>query len=187
MMRFLRVNVRMVYLTCLLAVLTQTLAAQSSGILVVDLERAYKTSKFGQSMRDAFNVENQSFNEENSVILNGLKDEEIQLTADRTILSPKEFAIAAQAFDAKVQEIRKTRLEQIGIVEERFKMLKPLFFRRVDSFFDVMMREFNAAAILEKDSVVRSNQTIDITDLLVERVDEAFLANQSIEETDLKD
>ena len=186
-MRWLNISVSLVYLTCLLITFSQPAAAQSSGILVVDLERAYKTSKFGEFMRDAFNSENQSFNEENKVILNRLKDEEIQLTADRANLSQEEFSVAADAFDIKVQEIRKTRLEQIRVVEERFKMLKPMFFRRVDSFFDVMMREFNAAAILEKDSVVRSNQTIDITDLLVERVDEAFLANQSIEETDLKD
>ena len=66
-------------------------------------------------------------------------------------------------------------------------MLKPMFFRRVDSFFDVIMREFDATAILEKSSVVRSNQNIDITDLLIERVDQAFLANQSIKETKRQD
>jgi hypothetical protein len=35
--------------------------------------------------------------------------------------------------------------------------------------------------------VVRSNQNIDITDLLIERVDQAFLANQSIKETKRQD
>ena len=54
-------------------------------------------------------------------------------------------------------------------------------------FFDVIMREFDATAILEKSSVVRSNQNIDITDLLIERVDQAFLANQSIKETNRQD
>ena len=170
-MRFFRKNVGLIYLACLLAAFSQPVTAQSSVILVIDLERVYKTSKFGQSLRDTFNFENQAFNEENKVILNRLKDEEIQLTA----------------VDTKVQEIRKTRLEQIRVVEERFKMLKPMFFRRVDSFFDVIMREFDATAILEKSSVVRSNQNIDITDLLIERVDQAFLANQSIKETNRQD
>ena len=118
----------LIYLACLLAAFSQPVTAQSSVILVIDLERVYKTSKFGQSMRDTFNFENQAFNEENKVILNRLKDEEIQLTADRTNLSPDKFAVAAAAFDTKVQEIRKTRLEQIRVVEERFKMLKPMFF-----------------------------------------------------------
>jgi hypothetical protein len=42
------------------------------------------------------------------------------------------------------------------------------------------MREFKATVILEKSSVLRSIEGIDITDLLVERVDEAFLASQVI-------
>ena len=183
-MRFLRKNVGLVCLACLLATFSQPVTAQTSVILVIDLERAYKTSRFGESMRDAFNSENQSFNEENKVILNLLKDEEIQLTADRTNLSQEEFAIAADAFDIKVQEIRKTRLEKIRLVEERFNLLKPMFFRRVDSFFDELMLEFNATAILEKNYVVRSTDAIDITNLLVERVDQAFGVDQNIKETD---
>ena len=164
----------------------QPVIAQSSGILVVDLERAYQISKFGIAMRDTFNIENKSFNQENTIILNSLKKEEIQLTEDRAILSPKDFSLAAKAFDKKVQKIRKLRLDQISIVEENFKLLKPLFFRRIDRFFDVIMKEFQATAIFEKNSVVRSDQAIDITDLLVKRVDQEFLANGANTEADPK-
>jgi len=76
----------------------------------------------------------------------------------------------------KVQEIRNARLEKIRQVDEQFKNLKPLFFQRIEPFFDLVMREFNATVILEKRSVLRSIEGIDITDLLVERVDDAFLA-----------
>ena len=161
---------------------TLTAGAQSSGILVVDLERAYETSKFGQSMRDAFNLKNKSFNQENIKILNSLKNEEIQLTADRASLSPNAFAAAAEAFDVKVQKIRKTRLEKMRIVEERFKLLKQIFLREVDPLFDIFMREFKANAILESNSVVRSVLAIDITDLLIERVDKAFSARETVQE-----
>lgn len=41
------------------------------------------------------------------------------------------------------------------------------------------MLEFNAAAILEKKSIVRSIDALDITDLLVQRVDQAFLASEA--------
>jgi hypothetical protein len=44
------------------------------------------------------------------------------------------------------------------------------------------MREFNATVILEKRSVLRSIEGIDITDLLVERVDDAYLASISATE-----
>ena len=167
----------LLFLSCIWLALPLPVSAQASGILVVDLDRTYETSKFGLSMRDEFNIDNQLVTEENVTILNALKEEELQLTEDRTTLSPEDFAIAAANFDTKVQEIRRLRLQKIRQVDERFKRLKLFFFQRIDPFFDVVMREFNATAILEKGSVVRSIEAIDITDLLVERVDQAFLAS----------
>ena len=166
-------------LICLWMVLALPLSAQSSGILVVDLGRAYDSSKFAQAMRDAFNQKNQSLNEENTNILNALKKEELQLTEDRATLSPELFAIAAEAFDVKVQGIRKARLQKLRLVEDQFNRLRINFFQRINPFFDEVMLEFNAAAILEKKSIVRSIDALDITDLLVQRVDQAFLANEA--------
>ena len=184
MIRHVGIKLALVTFSCIWVAFAQPVIAQSSGILVVDLERAYKISKFGKALRDTFNIENKSFNQENSIILNDLKEEEIKLTEDRAILSPEDFSVAAKSFDKKVQKIRKARLDQIGVVEENFKRLKPFFFRRIDRFFDVIMKEFDATAILEKNSVVRSDQAIDITDLLIERVDQEFLANGVKTETD---
>jgi Skp family chaperone for outer membrane proteins len=106
-----------------------------------------------------------------------LKDEELQLTEDRANLSAEELAAAAAAFDAKVQKIRSARLEKIRQVDEQFKGLKPQFFKRIEPFFDLIMQQFNATVILEKSSILRSIEGIDITELLVERVDEAYLAD----------
>ena len=172
----------LLWLSLLWALLAAPLAAQEASILVVDLDRAYETSLFGKSMRAQFREDNQDVAAENTLLLNALKDEELQLTEDRATLSAEEFAAAAAAFDAKVQEIRSARLEKIRQVDEQFKNLKPLFFSRIEPFFDLVMREFNATVILEKRSVLRSIEGIDITDLLVERVDDAFLASISATE-----
>ena len=152
------------------------LAAQETSILVVDLDRAYEISIFGKSMREQFRKDNQDVAAENTLILNALKDEELQLTEDRATLSAEEFAAAAAAFDAKVQKIRSARLEKIRQVDEEFKRLKPQFFKRIEPFFDLIMQQFNATVILEKSSILRGIEGIDITELLVERVDEAYLA-----------
>ena len=162
------------------ALLAAPVAAQETSILLVDLDRAYETSLFGKSMRAQFRQNNQALAAENALILNALKDEELQLTEERAALSAEEFAAAAAAFDEKVQEIRNVRLEKIRQVDEQFKNLRPLFFQRIEPLFDLVMREFKATVILEKSSVLRSIEGIDITDLLVERVDEAFLASEAI-------
>ena len=172
----------LLWLSLLWALLAAPLASQEASILVVDLDRAYEPSLFGKSMRAQFREDNQDVAAENTLLLNALKDEELQLTEDRATLSAEEFAAAAAAFDTKVQEIRSARLEKIRQVDEQFKNLKPLFFSRIEPFFDLVMREFNATVILEKRSVLRSIEGIDITDLLVERVDDAFLASISATE-----
>ena len=159
------------------ALLGAPLAAQERSILVVDLDRAYEISIYGKSMREQFRKDNQDVAAENTLILNALKDEELQLTEDRANLSAEEFAAAAAAFDAKVQKIRSARLEKIRQVDEQFKGLKPQFFKRIEPFFDLIMQQFNATVILEKSSILRSIEGIDITELLVERVDEAYLAD----------
>ena len=153
------------------------LAAQETSILVVDLDRAYEISIYGKSMREQFRKDNQDVAAENTLILNALKDEELQLTEGRANLSAEEFAAAAAAFDAKVKKIRSARLEKIRQVDEQFKGLKPQFFKRIEPFFDLIMQQFNATVILEKSSILRSIEGIDITELLVERVDEAYLAD----------
>lgn len=157
------------------SLITNMVLAGSNGILVIDLDRAYKSSKFGQLIRKNFELENQSFNEENEAILDSLKQEEIKLTNDRDSLSPEDFLKAAKAFDKKAVEIRAVRLEKIRIVDQKFQELKPLFFNQIRPIIEKIMSEYNASIILEKNSVIWSLVSIDITNLIVERVDEAFM------------
>lgn len=154
---------------------TNMALAGSNSVLVIDLDRAYKSSKLGQSIRKNFEIENQSFNEENNIILESLKKEEIKLTEDRESLSPEDFAKAAEAFDAKAVAIRSVRLEKIRIVDQDFQGLKPLFFRKIKPIIEKIMREYDASVILEKNSVIWGLASIDITSVIVERVDKAFM------------
>jgi Skp family chaperone for outer membrane proteins len=53
--------------------------------------------------------------------------------------------------------------------------LKPLFFNQIRPIIKKIMSEYDASIILEKNSVIWSLVSIDITNLIVERVDEAFM------------
>lgn len=186
-MIFLKCNkLSTVIFSILCALVTSIAMAQTNVILVVDLDKAYKMSKFGQSIRKAFQLENESFNEENNFILESLKQEEIKLTKDRQELSPEDFSEAADAFDTKAVAIRADRLEKIRIVDEKFKSLKPLFFNKIRPFIEKIMREYDASVILEKNSVVWSLGSIDITSVIVERVDQAFMNTNISPESELE-
>ena len=172
-------------MVCLLS--TNIALAGPNGILIVDLDRAYNSSKFGQSIRRDFQLNNESFNKENSTILESLKEEEIKLTKDRESLSPEDFAKAAVAFDTRAVAIRAVRLEKIRIVDERFKGLKLAFFDRIRPIIVKIMREYDASVILEKNSVVWSLASIDITSVIVERVDKAFMKTSGAQKPELED
>ena len=174
-------------LTVVFVLLTNMALAASNGILIIDLDRAYNASKFGQSIRKNFQLKNESFNKENSAILESLKEEEIKLTKDRENLSPKDFAKAAVAFDTRAVKIRAVRLEKIRIVNERFQGLKPLFFERIRPIILKIMREHDASVILEKNSVVWSLASIDITSVIVDRVDKAFMMTNGDQKPQLED
>jgi len=182
-----KLNLHQFIFTLVCVLLSNMALAGSNGILIVDLDRAYNLSKFGQLIRKNFQLENQSFNKENSTILESLKEEEIKLTKDRESLSPEDFAKAAEAFDTRAVAIRAVRLEKIRIVDERFQGLKPLFFDRIRPIIVKIMREYDASVILEKNSVVWSLASIDITNVIVERVDKAFMKTSGNQKPELED
>ena len=182
-----KLNLYQLFFTLVCVLSTNMALAGSNGILIVDLDRAYNLSKFGQLIRKNFQLENQSFNKENSTILESLKEEEIKLTKDRESLSPEDFAKAAEAFDTRAVAIRAVRLEKIRIVDERFQGLKPLFFEKIRPIIVKIMREYDASVILEKNSVVWSLASVDITSLIVERVDKAFMTSGAAQKPELED
>ena len=187
-MIFLNFSFKIYYIILSLAfVLSTNMAlAGSNGILVVDLDRAYQSSKFGKSIRKNFGLENQSFNEENDAILESLKQEEIKLTEERQNLSPEEFSKAAEAFDKKAVAIRAVRLEKIRLVDKKFQELKPLFYNQIRPIIEKIMREYDASIILEKNTVIWSLASIDITSLIVERVDQAFMNAKGSQASELE-
>ncbi|MDE0760817.1 MAG: hypothetical protein OSB27_04430, partial [Planktomarina sp.] len=83
--------------------------------------------------------------------------------------------------------IRAVRLEKIRIVDERVQGLKPLFFDRIRPIIVKIMREYDASVILEKNSVVWSLASIDITNVIVERVDKAFMKTSGNQKPELED
>ena len=179
-------KINYIILTLAFVLPTNMALAGSNGILVVDLDRAYKSSKFGKLIRKNFELENQSFNEENDAILDSLKREEIKLTKERASLSPENFSKAAKAFDKKAVAIRAVRLDKIRLVDKKFQELKPLFYNQIRPIIEKIMREYDASIILEKNSVVWSLSSIDITSLIVERVDKAFMDANGSQESELE-
>ena len=84
------------------------LAAQG-GVVVLDTDRLFAESLFGQALATDLQAETEALIEENRRIEAELTAEEQSLTRRRPGMEPAAFREEAEAFDARVQEIRRER------------------------------------------------------------------------------
>ena len=142
-----------------------------SPILTIDSDQLYNESAFGK--RVAHEIEKLSgvLAKENSALAAELKTEELDLTDQRPDLSPDAFRALADTFDARVEKIRRERQKNSNKIEELREKNRMRFLNAAALVLEQIMRETNAAVILEQRSVFVSSNAIDITQTAIERID----------------
>ena len=141
-----------------------------SPILTIDSERLYRESAFGQKAESDIEALGQALAQENERIANELEAEELALTEQRPNLSKEEFRELADAFDQRVQLIRREQDAKARDLNKQFEQARRDFLNRAAPVLETMMREAGAAVILEQRSVFLSATAIDITDAALARV-----------------
>ncbi|APZ54645.1 OmpH family outer membrane protein [Salipiger abyssi] len=145
-----------------------------SQILTVEIDRLFAESAYGQRITRMLEAEGSEIAAENRRIEAELTAEEKDLTEKRATLSPSEFRALAEAFDQKVQELRReqdTKARSLGnLSEERRRQ----FLAAAEPVLAQLMREAGAAVILDKRTVFLSAGVIDITDTAIARIDAAI-------------
>ena len=144
-----------------------------SPILTIDSERLYRDSAFGQRVLREIEARTRALTEENQKLEAELEAEEQALTEQRDSLTPDEFRALADAFDARVQTIRRERdarnQENIELLDEN----QERFLRAALPVLEAIMRDVGAAVVLEVRSVFVSANAIDITDRAIAEINAA--------------
>ncbi|MEO1362534.1 MAG: OmpH family outer membrane protein [Pseudomonadota bacterium] len=144
-----------------------------SPILTIDSERLYRDSAFGQRVLREIEARTRALTEENQKLEAELEAEEQALTEQRDSLTPEEFRALADAFDARVQSIRRERdarnQENIELLDEN----QERFLRAALPVLEAIMRDVGAAVVLEVRSVFVSANAIDITDRAIAEINAA--------------
>ncbi|ADO42689.1 outer membrane chaperone Skp [Ketogulonicigenium vulgare Y25] len=158
-----------------------------SPILTLDTERLYAESLFGQDVRIEYDRQGEALAAQNRQIEADLTAEEQSLTEARAAMEPTDFRAAADAFDAKVQQIR---IEQDAKQEdlqdiltrgrEQFLVLvtQDLIGLMAETGAAGVMAETGAAVILDRRSVFLSAGVVDVTDEAIERVNDGYRARR---------
>ncbi|NDV99265.1 OmpH family outer membrane protein [Salipiger sp. PrR002] len=145
-----------------------------SPIVTIEVDRLYASSDFGQKTSAALDAAGATIATENRRIEAELTAEEKSLTERRRSMDPAAFRKLADAFDIKVQDLRKaqdSKARKLGNVSEERRRE---FISMAEPILAQLMREAGALAILDQRSVFLSAGAIDITDAAIERLNDVL-------------
>lgn len=165
-------------LMCALALLwaapvaAQDVGVVQSDILVLDPDRLFSETRLGQRINRDYLAERDKLIARNRKIESELEAEELALTEQRAQTTPEEFRDLADAFDVKVQEIRRDSERAVRDLELSRDRAPVTFMRMVEPVLQELMQDANGAVILDVRSVLLRTDVVDITSVAIARVDE---------------
>ncbi|WP_296427467.1 OmpH family outer membrane protein [Yoonia sp.] len=153
-------------------------AAQQASpqVLIVDSERLFSETLYGRRLAADLATQAAALQAENDQIVESLTQEERSLTLRRPEMTADAFRIAAEAFDAKVQDVRRVRDAKNVELQQASIASRARFENRVQGIIATIMLERNAVVVLEQRTVILSVRAANITDDAIVRID-AELAN----------
>ena len=148
-------------------------SAQQSGppILIVDSERLFIETLYGQRIAADLAAQAAELQAENDRIVESLTMEERSLTVRRPDMTPEEFRAEAEAFDTKVQEVRRVRDAKNVELQVATAEARARFEQRVQGIVANIMLDRGAAMVMEQRNVLLSVRAANITDDAIVRID----------------
>lgn len=141
---------------------------------LLDQERLLRDSGIGQETMARIRAAQQELEAENQQIFEQLSAEEQALTELRPTLSATEFRDRADAFDARVEEIRAERARLLQELEQSNQRLLSAFYDAALPVLQQVMEENGVLGLLRSDMMVLSADVLDITPEVVARLNATF-------------
>ena len=147
------------------------LGTPTSSILTVDQDRLFSASSWGRRVAAETEAAAQALAAENRRLEAELSAEEQALTEQRATMEPAAFRAAADAFDAKAVEIRRTQDAKERDLLRGRDAERQRFFNAAVPVMGQVMQDRGASLILDRRNVFLSADALDVTDALIERID----------------
>ena len=143
----------------------------SNRIFMLDQERLYRQSAFGQRVQQEILARSEEISRENQRLEEELKAEELALTERRPSLSPAEFRALADAFDAKVENIRAEQARKSADLNRFADSERRRFFDMTLPVLVSLAEEIGALAVFDSRTAILSSDLINITERAIARID----------------
>lgn len=142
----------------------QDVTTLPSPIVTLDQERLFNNSRAAERIQAEIDTRTAELTTENRRIESQLAAEELELTERRPTLEPTEFRQLADAFDAKVQDIRAAQDAKARELQRLQEQARQDFLRQIRPILTEIVRERGAVAVMDRRAVLLSADSIDITD-----------------------
>jgi Skp family chaperone for outer membrane proteins len=159
------------------------LAAQTSpagedaalpGILVLNQERLFALSLYGQRIQRELEETSALLAAENRRIEAALTAEELDLTQLRETTEAAAFRQLADAFDTRVEAIRAAQEAKARDLSEQADAAQAQFFERVAPILLDIVRDRGAAVLMDSRAVLLSADRVDVTEAAIAAIDAAL-------------
>ena len=167
-------------LAILLACAPATLLAQDtaeapqSPILTLDQDRLFSETLWGKRAAERIETASAELAAENRRIEAELIAEERALTDKRAEMSSEDFRAAAEAFDARVTEIRQTQDAKTREIGQMREAERQRFYAEALPVMSEVLRDRGAVAVLDNRAIFLAADVIDVTDEMIQRIDVAI-------------
>lgn len=148
-------------------------------VLVVDYDRMVRETRLAQTMVASVRQLKVEWQREAELVVQEFETEEQNLTELKKTLSPEDFAQLAEEFDAKVQSVREERRARAAQLNDLEREIPNVFRLRIRPIMTNLLQELKATVILDVNSNDIFDPAADVTNIAINRVDEAFLNSQS--------
>lgn len=142
-----------------------------SPVLTLDWDRLYEGSLWGRRVRAEFAAASAALQAENTRITEQLTEEERSLTERRATLDAEIFRREADAFDARVTEIRAAQEEKARAIGRKLEEERQAFVQAAIPQIDAVLQARGAVVMLDARAIIRGLAAIDVTGDLAARVD----------------
>jgi Skp family chaperone for outer membrane proteins len=136
----------------------------TSPILVIQSDRLFSESEFGQRVARDRAAAEAALEEENQRVATELEEEERVLTEQRKTMPSADFRAAADAFDAKAQAAREAQISKQREISQTAENERLRFLRSLNPVLEQILAESNALIILERRTAFAVRDVLDVTD-----------------------
>lgn len=142
--------------------------AYADNTYFIDFSKVLNQSKAGseaqKKIQDKFQQESEKFKKEEEK----LKKEESDLISQKKAISSEEYQKKVQELRSRVNVIQKNKLDALNSIAKSRSLAKQKLLEKLNPIIKEYMEENNIRLVIDKQSVILGDKTLEITDKVIE-------------------